>query len=201
MEGHANNPSNPYSASKEGAEALAKSFAFSFGMPITIIRTMNVFGERQHPEKYVPMVIGDILAGRKVTIHGTGRNKEISSRCWIHSREVANALLYVNEKGEFLQKEHQDDTGYGVYHIVGDERDALEIADLASNIINGRDLEDKEITWVNFHETRPGHDLRYALSGEKLKSSGFEYSLGLKESFDKMAQWMIKPENRRWLNV
>jgi len=68
-EGDVQNPSNPYSASKEGAEAVAKSFAFSFGIPITITRTMNVFGERQNPEKFVPMVMQRIVKGQKVIIH------------------------------------------------------------------------------------------------------------------------------------
>ena len=198
-EGHSNNPSNPYSASKEGAEAMSKAFAFSYGMPITITRTMNVFGERQHPEKFVPMVIGDIFAKRKVTIHGTGRNEEISSRCWIHAREVANALLFLNTSGEYIEKKHQDDPSWGVYHIVGEEENALEIANMASVVINGKELKDSDIEWINFHQTRPGHDLRYALSGDKLKNMGFNYSYTLKDSFGKMVRWMIQPENRKWL--
>ena len=200
-EGHVNSPSNPYSASKEGAEAISKSFAYSFGMPITITRTMNVFGERQHPEKYVPMVVGDILGKKKVTIHGIGRDKEISSRCWIHAREVANALIYLNKSGQYITKEKQNDPSWGVYHLVGEEENALEIANQTSIVINGRDLKDSEITWINFHETRPGHDLRYALSGDKLKDMGFNYSYTLKDSFGKMVRWMIQPENLKWLKI
>ena len=93
LEGAAHSPSNPYSASKSGEEAISRAFAYSFGMPITITNTMNVFGERQHPEKFVPMVIQDIVNKKKVTIHGTDKDN-VSSRCWIHAREVANALLY-----------------------------------------------------------------------------------------------------------
>ena len=58
--------------------------------------------------------------------------------------------------------------------------------------------EEKEVEFVDFHSTRPGHDLRYALSGEKLKEMGFEYKLSLDELFDKMIRWMIESENRRW---
>ncbi len=65
LEGAAHSPSNPYSASKSGEEAISRAFAYSFGMPITITNTMNVFGERQHPEKFVPMVIQDIVNKRK----------------------------------------------------------------------------------------------------------------------------------------
>ena len=200
LEGVAHSPSNPYSASKSGEEAISRAFAYSFGMPITITNTMNVFGERQHPEKFVPMVIQDILSKKRTTIHGTDRDN-VSSRCWIHAREVANALLYLNERGEVVSKDHQEDTSWGVYNIVGEERSALDIADMVSEVINNRKLKDSEIEWVDFHKTRPGHDLRYALSGDKLKKMGFNYSYSLEDSFGKMVRWMFQPENLRWLNL
>jgi len=200
-EGDVCNPSNPYSASKEGAEAISKAFAFSFGLPITITRTMNVFGERQHPEKFIPMVIGNVSRGKKVTIHGVKGTTEISSRCWIHAREVCNAMLFVTKHGEFLKKDRQNESGYGAYHIVGEEKDVLYLANKISNVINGRDLKREEIEWINFHQTRPGHDLRYALSGDKLKKAGFNYSFTLEESFGRMVRWCVQSENRRWLNL
>ena len=200
-EGDTQNPSNPYSASKEGAEAVAKSFAFSFGLPLTITRTMNVFGERQHPEKFVPMVIKRILEGSKVIIHGVKGTTDISSRCWIHAREVCNALLFLNKHGEFISKEHQNDNGYGAYHIVGEEENAFNIANKISMVINNRELKDNEIEWVNFHAVRPGHDLRYSLSGDKLKKMGFDYSYTLDESFGRMVRWCIQSENKKWLNL
>jgi len=198
-EGDSNNPSNPYSASKEGAEAISKAFAFSFGIPVTITRTMNVFGERQHPEKFVPKTVRVILNGEKIVIHGLPGN--ISSRCWIHARNVCDALLFINEKGEFIGKEFQNDRQHGIYHIVGEERDALYLANRISEVIKGKKLNNEEIEFIDFHSTRPGHDLRYALSGEKLKSAGFNYDLDLDTSFDKTIQWMIKPENKKWLNL
>ena len=63
-EGDVCNPSNPYSASKEGQEAISKAFAFSFGLPVIITRTMNVLGERQHPEKFIPKTVKAILEGK-----------------------------------------------------------------------------------------------------------------------------------------
>ena len=200
-EGDVCNPSNPYSASKEGSEAICKAFAFSFGLPITITRTMNVFGERQHPEKFIPMVIKRILEGKPVTIHGVKGTKEISSRCWIHAREVCNALLFITKHGEFIKKDHQQEPGHGAYHIVGEEKDVLYLANKISEVINGRELQGAEIEWVNFHQTRPGHDLRYALSGDKLKKMGFNYSFTLEESFGRMVRWMTQSDKRRWLNL
>ena len=198
-EGDTYNPSNPYSGSKEGAEAISKAFAFSFGIPITITRTMNVFGERQHPEKFVPKTVKAILNGEKISIHGLPG--DISSRCWIHARNVCDALLFITKKGEFIEKKYQNDRQHGVYHIVGQERDVLYLANRISKIIRERELKNSEIEFIDFHSTRPGHDLRYALSGEKLKSGGFKYRLSLENSFDKTIRWMIKPENQKWLNL
>jgi len=198
-EGDTCNPSNPYSATKEGEEAISKAFAFSFGLPIMITRSMNIFGERQHPEKFIPRTVRAILKGEKVTIHGLPGN--ISSRCWIHAREVGNALLFLMENGQVIEKKYQSDSSHGIYHIVGEERNVLDLANRISEIIRGRKLRDDEIEYVDFHSTRPGHDLRYALSGEKLKQMGFNYTMDLDESFDKTIRWMIGPENRRWLEI
>jgi len=192
-EGHVQNPSNPYSASKEGAEAMSKAFAFSHGLPTTITRTMNIFGERQHPEKFLPMVVGKIKKGETVTIHGLPG--KISQRCWIHARNVCSALLWINKNGEFIRKDKQDDPQWGAYHIVGDERDVKQLADLIGEIMEVK----PEYEYVDYHKTRPGHDHRYALSGKKLKEAGFEYPFTLEASFEKMVRWMIEEENKKWL--
>ena len=197
-EGDTCNPSNPYSASKEGQEAISKAFAFSFGLPIMITRTMNCIGERQHPEKFIPKTVKAILEGKPVVIHGLPGN--ISSRKWIHARNVCDALIFLMDKGELIEKKYQNNPSHGIYHIVGEERNALELANKISKIVKGRELGQSEIEFVDFHRTRPGHDARYSLSGEKLKKLGFEYRLSLEQSFDKMIRWMIKPENQRWLN-
>ena len=198
-EGDTCNPSNPYSGAKEGEEAISKAFAFSFGLPIMITRSMNIFGERQHPEKFIPKAVRAILKGEKITIHGLPGN--ISSRCWIHAREVGNALLFLMENSQVIEKKYQSDPSHGIYHIVGEERDVLDLANRISEIIKGRKLNNDEIEYVDFHSTRPGHDLRYALSGEKLKQMGFNYTMDLDESFDKMIRWMIRSENKKWLEI
>ncbi len=199
QEGDTYNPSNPYSAAKEGGEALSKAFAFSFGLPIIITRSMNIFGERQHPEKFVPKTIKTILKEEKVTIHGLPGN--ISSRCWIHAREVGNALIFLMDNSEVIEKKYQHNPGHGIYHIIGEEKSVLDLANRISKIIRERELSDDEIEYVDFHSTRPGHDLRYALSGEKLKQMGFNYTMSLDESFDKMVKWILAPENKRWLEI
>jgi len=178
-------PSNPYSGAKAGGDMMAYSFAHSFKLPIIITRSMNVFGERQHPEKFIPKTIKSILENKKVVIHGFPG--KISSRCWIHARNIADTLMFLMENSEPEE----------IYNIVGEERDVLSLANRISFIIRGRDLEEKEIEYVDQHSARPGHDLRYALDGTKLKEMGWRPKLTLEESFDKTIRWMV--EHRRWL--
>jgi len=185
-------PSNPYSASKSGEEMMGYAFAHSFKLPIFVVRSMNIYGERQNSEKFIPKTVRAILKGEKVIIHGTPETG-FSSRCWIHAREVCNALLFLTEKGESEQ----------FYHIVGEEKPVDYLANKICQIIKRRNLLPEEIEYIDFHGggLRPGHDLRYALSGEKLLKMGFKYKLDLEESFDKMILWMCRKENRKWLNL
>ena len=183
-------PSNPYSASKAGEEMIAYSFAHAFDSPISVVRSMNIIGERQHPEKFVPKTIKAILDNEKVILHGKGR-EDLSSRCWIHARNVANGLLFLLDKAE---KEE-------LYHIVGEERTVLEMADWICEVIKGRKLKDDEIEWLDYNTARPGHDKRYALSGEKLAKMGWTPPKNLEESLKKTVKWMIDPKHQKWLNL
>jgi len=172
--------------------------AHNFSLACGVI-VHNCIGERQHPEKFIPKTVRAILNNEKVVIHGLPEN--ISLRKWIHARNVCDALIFLMDKGEIIEKKFQNDPAHGIYHIVGEERNALELANRISKIIKGRELKLSEIKYVDFHRTRPGHDFRYSLSGEKLKSLGFKYKLSLEQSFDKTIKWMIAPENRRWINL
>jgi len=181
-------PSNPYSGSKAGQEMISYSFAHAFKMPISCIRCMNVIGEAQHPEKFVPKTIKTILNNKKVVLHGKGE-KDLSSRCWIHARNVSGALLFLLDKmkrGEF-------------YHITGEERTVLEIANWICEVIKGRKLNDNEIEFVDYHTARPGHDKRYALSGEKMAKMGWFPPVGLEQSIKKTVKWTI--DNPKWLHL
>jgi len=182
-------PSNPYSASKAGAEMMAYTFGHAFGTPVITTRSMNVFGERQHPEKFIPKTVKAILENQKVIIHGSPN--EVSFRFWIHARNVADFLIFLMEKGKNRE----------TYNIVGVERSVLDVANRISQIIKGRPLAENEIQYVTFHDARPGHDRRYALDGTKAKELGWGAKLNFEESFDKMVHWMIADQNRRWLNL
>jgi dTDP-glucose 4,6-dehydratase len=177
--------SNPYAASKAGGEEMAYAFFNTYKLPIIIIHTMNVFGERQHPEKFIPMTIKKILSGETVLIH-SDKTKTISgTRFWIHARNVCKALEFISEKGKIGDK----------YNIVGEkEVSNLEMAKFIAKVV------DKELRYdmVDFHTSRPGHDLRYGLEGSKLKGMGFEYPKLFEESLEKTIKWYL--DNKRWLS-
>jgi len=181
-------PSNPYSASKAGEEMIAYSFAHAFDLPISIVRSMNIIGERQHYEKFVPKTIKAILDGNKIILHGRGRG-DLSSRCWIHARNVADSLLFLLDKAK---KEE-------FYHIVGEERTVLEVADWICEVIKGRKLKDEEIEFVDYRIARSGHDKRYALSGEKLAKMGWKTPVDLEKSLKKIVKWTL--EHQKWINL
>ena len=157
------NSTNPYSATKAGAEELVVAFENTYGLPSLITHTMNVFGERQNPEKYIPMVIKKVRDSEKVTVHANAEKTVAGSRHYIHAEDVADALMFLfNYNIESLK---QDSTGAKCqkFNIVGkDEIDNLQLAQFIAQ------TQKKELIYemVDFHSQRPGHDLRYALDGE-----------------------------------
>lgn len=177
-------PGNPYAATKSGGEMLCQSFANTYKIPLVITRTMNVFGERQHPEKFIPMLIRRILAGEQVTIHADKTKTKAGSRFYIHARNVAAAFQFIVENG---------DTGKS-YHIVGEkEIDNLVMAKTIANIL-GKPL---HYELVDFHSSRPGHDLRYALDGSRLAGMGWTVPRSFEKSLEKTIGWFV--DNKLWL--
>jgi len=188
------NSTNPYSASKAGAEELVVAFENTYQMPNIITHTMNVFGERQHPEKFIPMCINKVLKNEKIFIHGNKEKTEAGSRHYIHAKDVASALLFLLNNDT---PSVPDETGIKCpkYNIVGSEEiDNLSLALYISAVLN------KKLKYeiMDFHSSRPGHDLRYALCGDKMKDMGWTPS----EVYDKLKQtvnWTLK--NKRWLQI
>lgn len=183
-------PSNPYSATKSGQEALAYSFAHSFDLDLIITRCMNVFGERQHQEKFVPKTIKKILKDEKIELHGISK-ENISSRYWIHARSVADAVLFLLKKGQ--RKE--------AYHIVGEEKTVYEVANILYKFIKKKELTEDKIKYVPFEIARLGLDKRYALDGSKLKDMGWDIPMTVEQTLETTAAWTLRSErNRKWLD-
>jgi len=179
------NSTNPYAATKAGGEELVLAYANTYKLPAFITHTMNVFGERQHPEKFIPMTIKKVLKGERVIIHSDPTKTKPGSRHWIHARNVAAALLFLLNNAEQREK----------YNIVGEkEINNLEMAKLIAKVLN------KELKYemVDFHSSRPGHDLRYALDGKKLKEMEWKFPIGFEQSLEKTIKWTL--DNQKWLN-
>lgn len=195
-EGDPLKPSNPYSASKAAQEQIAFSYWRTFDVPVIVTNTMNNVGEKQDLEKYVPMVVRSVVNGDRVTIHGhkVGGKWEAGSRVWLHARNHADALRFILET--------VDVPPYGVgvddiprFNIAGErEIDNLEMAQLLADLV-GKPL---LYEMVDFHASRPGHDLRYSLDGSKLRAAGWVPPVPLEESLEAMVAWYLA--NPEWLS-
>lgn len=181
-------PTNPYAASKVGAEAISTAYANTFGLPITIVNGMNFFGERQHPEKYLPKVIRYVQAGIELQIHANADRTISGTRFYLHCRNFASALSFMMERKKPLPWK---------VHVVG-EREISNL-DLARNIaaIVGKIL---NFRLVDFHSSRPGHDLRYAMRDNWLAGEGWKHPIPIEQSLQKTVRWYLDPKNSRWLD-
>ena len=189
------NSTNPYSATKAAAEEIAVAYENTYGLPIYITHTMNVFGERQHPEKFIPMCIKRARDGESVTIHSDSTKTIPGSRHYIHAEDVADAVLFLLDyEGEF------EKTWGGAkcpkFNIVGSEE--LNNLDLATIIAEAQGKELK-YEMVDFHSSRPGHDLRYALDGDKMKKLGWEPAKSVRERIAEVTKWTL--DNERWITL
>jgi len=194
------NSGNPYSASKAGAEELCLAYANTYDMPMIITHTMNVIGKRQHKEKFVPLCIQRSVTGEKVYIHANPECTEAGTRHYIDVTDVAEAVEFLIDKylnGELKKCDK--------YNIVGSEEIDNERLYLMINKIVSEELKDfKEIETnyelVDFHSARAGHDLRYALCGEKMKILGWSPK-ELEDRLRIIVRWYLKPENCQWLGT
>lgn len=178
------NAGNPYSATKAGAEELCIAYHNTYKLPVKITHCMNVFGERQHPEKFIPMVISNVRDGKSTTIHSDHTKTIPGSRFYIHAGNVIDGVLFVMEKGDFGDK----------FNIVGEkEVDNLTLAKMIAEI-QGKPL---NYEMVDFHSSRPGHDLRYAMDGSKLAGMGWIPRVNFEQSLKNTVHWTLK--NEHWL--
>jgi dTDP-glucose 4,6-dehydratase/UDP-glucose 4,6-dehydratase len=164
-------PTNPYAATKAGAELIANSYRYSFKMPIIITRGNNVYGPNQYPEKLIPRFIELLKNNKKVTIQGDGSNV----RAFLHALDVAKALDLILENGKVGE----------IYNIGSDEDKeytVLQIAQLLIKLIKNSEDYDSYIEYI---EDRPFNDKRYYISNQKVKNLGWsidkDFLEGIKE--------------------
>tara|TARA_B100000900_G_scaffold108226_1_gene90148 strand:- start:11 stop:1033 length:1023 start_codon:yes stop_codon:yes gene_type:complete len=189
------NSTNPYSASKASAEEFCVAYENTYKLPIVITHTMNVFGERQHPEKFIPMTIQRVRDSEKVFIHANKEKTKAGSRHYIHALDVADGLMFILGLKNY---KHEGDFGNAKcpkFNLVGPEE--INNLDLAQKIA---EVQKRELIYelIDNHSSRPGHDLRYSLSPNLLKSLGWEPKIKLSKRIEEVVDWSLK--NKRWLS-
>jgi dTDP-glucose 4,6-dehydratase len=177
-------PSSPYSASKASSDHLVRAWQRTYGMPTLITNCSNNYGPYHFPEKLVPLVILNALAGKSLPVYGDGSQ----IRDWLYVEDHARALILVAQKGGIAE----------TYNIGGhNEKQNLEVVQTICDTL--QDLVPKEAQYrdqITFVKDRPGHDLRYAIDASKI-----ERELGWKpeETFEtglrKTVQWYLENEN------
>ncbi len=196
-EGEPHAPSNPYSASKSAQEAIAYSYWRSFGVPLIMTNTMNLIGPRQHPEKFVPKVIRALTNGDPVTVHAVknGDEWESGSRCWIGISDFADAWLWLTRTYDTILQSPRH-AGHLTYYpdmptephrfnIVGQRASNLEVALTIAEIIGV----EGDFQMVDFHTSRPGHDMHYGLDGTKLSHFGWNPPMNLVDRLIETVHW------------
>jgi dTDP-glucose 4,6-dehydratase len=179
-------PRSPYSASKAGSDHLVRAWHETYGLPVVLTNCSNNYGPYHFPEKLVPVIILNALAGKPLPIYGTGSN----IRDWLYVEDHADALLLVLEKGKTGQS----------YNIGGEnERTNLELVQtLCKNLdlLKPRPL-GTYADLITFVQDRPGHDARYAIDPSRIKDElGWRPSVTVEEGLEKTVQWYL--DNEDW---
>ena len=149
------NPRNPYSATKAGADLLARSYYVTHDLPVVVTRSSNNFGPRQHPEKLIPKFVTNASQGESLPVYGDGTNV----REWIYVEDNCRALLTVLREGVDGE----------IYNVgSGIEKQNIEVTrEILDAVGASEDL-------IEFVDDRAGHDQRYALDTTKVESLGWE---------------------------
>ena len=183
-------PNSPYAASKASSDHLVRSYAHSFGLPITISNCSNNYGPYQFPEKLIPLMILNALTGKALPIYGDG----MQIRDWLYVEDHCDAIWSILQKGKVGES----------YNIGGGNQPAnIEIVNTICAIL---DTEDPSTEYqphsqlITYVKDRPGHDRRYAMNIEKIhRDLGWQPSVDLSEGLQKTVQWYLNHID--WLNA
>ena len=179
-------PSSPYSASKASSDHLVRAWHETYGLPIVLTNCSNNYGPYHFPEKLVPVLILNALAGKPLPIYGDGKN----IRDWLYVDDHADALLLALEEGTVGRS----------YNISGgNERTNLELAQTLCAILDG--LQPRQsgnyADLIAFVTDRPGHDARYAIDPSRIRDElGWQPSVTIDEGLKKTVCWYL--ENEDW---
>jgi dTDP-glucose 4,6-dehydratase len=170
-------PNSPYSAAKAGADLLARAYARTYGLNVSITRCSNNYGPYQFPEKVIPLFVTNLIDGRKVPLYGDGLNV----RDWLHVDDHCRGIQLVAERGR-----------PGDCYNIGGGRE------LTNKELTGQLLEACGAGWemVNYVEDRKGHDRRYSVDDGKLRALGYRPRVPFEEGLAATVQWYR--DNRAW---
>jgi dTDP-glucose 4,6-dehydratase len=164
-------PNSPYAASKASGDMLVRAYHETYGVPAIIIRPSNNYGPCQFPEKFIPLMITNLLEGKSIPIYGEGRNV----RDWLFVEDNCRAIDLILHKGKIGE----------IYNVGGNAEERN--IDIARKVL---DIMGKDETSVTFVKDRPGHDYRYALDNSKLERElGWKPSVGVDEGLRNTVRW------------
>jgi dTDP-glucose 4,6-dehydratase len=179
-------PRSPYSASKAASDHLVRAWHETYGLPVVLTNCSNNYGPFHFPEKLIPVVIINALAGKELPIYGDGSNV----RDWLYVEDHADALLLVVDKGVLGRS----------YNVGGEnERSNLELVQTLCRILDEKRPKDsgKYSDQITFVTDRPGHDARYAIDPTRLREElGWRPSVTVEEGLEKTVQWYL--DNEDW---
>ncbi|WP_213685610.1 dTDP-glucose 4,6-dehydratase [Roseicyclus sp.] len=177
-------PNSPYSASKAASDHLVRAWHETYGLPVVVTNCSNNYGPYHFPEKLIPVVILNALAGKPIPVYGRGENV----RDWLYVEDHADALLLVCEKGVVGRS----------YNIGGNnERRNIDLVRMICALLDKRRPEaaphDRLITFVT---DRPGHDLRYAIDASRIREElGWQPSVTVEEGLARTVDWYLANED------
>jgi dTDP-glucose 4,6-dehydratase len=180
-------PNSPYSASKASADHLVRAWHHTYGLPVLVTNCSNNYGPFQYPEKLIPVLILNAVAGKPLPVYGTGGNV----RDWLYVDDHADALWTVLHSGRVGE----------TYNIGADnQRTNLEIVRLLCGVLDELlpgSPHCPHANLIRFVEDRPGHDWRYAIDAEKLRMElGWRPRESLESGLRKTVAWYL--DNRSW---
>ena len=178
-------PNSPYSASKASSDHLVRAWHETYGLPVVLSNCSNNYGPYHFPEKLVPVVILNALAGKDIPIYGKGEN----IRDWLYVEDHADALLTVLQKGRV-----------GRSYNIGGENEAknIDLVQMVCAILDRvRPQKNSYSDLIRFVADRPGHDLRYAIDPARIRDElGWRPSVTLEQGLEKTVRWYL--DNEAW---
>jgi dTDP-glucose 4,6-dehydratase len=173
------NPSSPYSVSKASADMLGRAYHRTYGIPVVTVRPSNNYGPWQYPEKLIPVVIMKAWKDEKVPVYAQGENV----REWLHVSDCAAAVFSVLEKAQAGE----------MYNIgSGLEKRNIEVVKTILRILG------KPAELIEFVSDRPGHDFRYSLNSDKIRTGlGWNPAVSFDTGIEQTVKWYL--ENMEWV--